>query len=192
MSDGSNAGLHRSQPEGAIRLRRLVDSLPRPIGLAGYGVEGRETLRCLLNNGVSPGDLRVFDRKMGGPEGFSAETDSTLTGVMWQGGEHWPALAACQTVVRSPGLRPDHPALAAAEKAGARMTSATRMFLAACPGPVAGVTGTLGKGTTVSLIGAALQASGIACHLGGNIGTNPLVFLPELEAHTVTVLELSS
>ncbi|MDH4249245.1 MAG: UDP-N-acetylmuramoyl-L-alanine--D-glutamate ligase, partial [Deltaproteobacteria bacterium] len=42
------------------------------------------------------------------------------------------------------------------------------------------------------LIGAALQASGIACHLGGNIGTNPLVFLPELEAHTVTVLELSS
>ncbi len=55
-----------------------------------------------------------------------------------------------------------------------------------------GVTGTVGKGTTVSLIGEALRTAGIGCHLGGNIGLNPLAFLREVAPEQVVVLELSS
>jgi UDP-N-acetylmuramoylalanine--D-glutamate ligase len=173
----------------------LVAGLEPPIALLGYGVEGRETLRFLRAHGVS--DLVVFDRAFTA-ESIAAEpalADLPAHGLSVDDGEGraWgAALAACGTVVRSPGLRPDHPALETARAAGARITSATALFLAACPGPVAGVTGTLGKGTTVSLIEAALRAAGVACHAAGNIGLNPLAFLDALTPEDVTVLELSS
>lgn len=163
-------------------------ALPRPIALVGYGVEGRETLRYLLAHGVS--DVTVFDRSLdpATPPSPSDGMDATFVSAGdWSG-----ALRNMGTVVRSPGVRPDHPALEAARNAETRITSATALFLEACPGPVIGVTGTLGKGTTVSLIEAALNAEGIPCRVGGNIGTNPLAFLADLDRKTVSVLELSS
>jgi len=166
----------------------LVAELPRPVGIVGYGVEGRASLRFLRAHGVE--ELAVFDRAL---TPAAADEDPALADLPVHGEGDWrTALAACGTVVRSPGVRPDQPALAAARVAGARITSATALFLAACPGPVAGVTGTLGKGTTVSLIEAALLRAGVPCRAAGNIGLNPLAVLDELTPETVTVLELSS
>ena len=174
--------------------REMAESLPTPVALLGLGVEGRETLAFLQRQGVT--SLHLFDQAFspGGAlsaEGFTGLPCHGAEGPGWQG-EWEAALAQCRTIVRSPGIRPDVPWLAAARAAGARVTSATRLFLAACPGPVAGVTGTLGKGTTVAMIEAALRASGLPCHSGGNIGTNPLSFLENLTAEDRTVLELSS
>lgn len=171
------------------RLPELIGGLPRPVALAGFGVEGRETLAFLLSHGVR--EVEVYDRSW--PQGGAPEDAGSFPGVRFHGDGDWAAsLARAGTAVRSPGVRPDHPGLLAALAAGTRVTSATELFLAACPGPVVGVTGTLGKGTTVSLIEAALSRAGVPCRSGGNIGLNPLAFLAGLTPETVTVLELSS
>ncbi|MBI4081278.1 MAG: UDP-N-acetylmuramoyl-L-alanine--D-glutamate ligase [Candidatus Lambdaproteobacteria bacterium] len=177
---------------GSLVTSALVAGLPRPVGLIGYGVEGRETLRWLAAHGLR--EALLFDRAVGaGPPPELVAELPPLERVAWYGERDFMAhLPRCGTVVRSPGVRPDQPWLAAARAAGARITSATSLFLAACPGPVAGVTGTLGKGTASTLIAEALRASGMACRLGGNIGTNPLAFLDELDPGTAVVLELSS
>jgi UDP-N-acetylmuramoylalanine--D-glutamate ligase len=57
---------------------------------------------------------------------------------------------------------------------------------------VIGVTGTAGKSTTASMIHAALQASGLTAHLGGNVGGSLLSSLDSINASDVVVLELSS
>jgi len=168
-----------------MNARELAASLAEPIGLAGYGVEGRDSLRFLRAHGVQ--GIRVFDRDL------AAAPPPELAGLPIHGDSAWlRELPRCRTVIRSPGIRPDHPALQAARAAGARVTSATALFLAACPGPVVGVTGTLGKGTTATLIHEALRAAGLTSHLGGNIGLNPLAFLDELLPGEPVVLELSS
>ncbi len=183
----------------------LAGSLREPLALVGFGVEGRETLRFLRRHGVSgtpgktaPGKIVIFDHAL---DAARAGSDPGLKGFAIHGKEEdgedgeagWgEAMVACKTVVRSPGVRPDHPAIVAARKAGARITSATELFLEASPGAVVGVTGTLGKGTTVSLIVSALNAAGVPARGGGNIGINPLAFLEELTPESVTVLELSS
>jgi UDP-N-acetylmuramoylalanine--D-glutamate ligase len=165
----------------------LLAALKPPIAIAGMGVEGRDTFRFLRAQGVTA--LRVFDRELAAqPPPELAEARIPVFGDA-----DWLAqLPQCGTVFRSPGIRPDHPALQAARAAGARITSATTLFLTACPSPVIGVTGTLGKGTTATLIHEALRAVGIPSRLAGNIGLNPLAFLADVQPNEPVVLELSS
>lgn len=64
-----------------------------------------------------------------------------------------------------------------------------------CPVPVLAVTGTSGKTTTVSLIGAMLEQAGVKAFVGGNIGTPLSSFLLQEQiapAAQVAVLEVSS
>ncbi|MDH5751798.1 MAG: UDP-N-acetylmuramoyl-L-alanine--D-glutamate ligase [Deltaproteobacteria bacterium] len=177
--------MHRTDtPE---HVKRLLESLRPPLALAGFGVEGRETLRFLLEMGWPPEALGVYDRRL-----EAEPPEDVPAGVRVHGPGREEELGGYGTVLRSPGLRPDHPALLAAREAGADISSATRLFLAAHPGLTVGVTGTLGKGTTVTLTGRALEALGRSCRLGGNIGVNPLTFLAGMTARSVAVLELSS
>lgn len=169
-------------------LPQVLAELPRPIGLLGFGEEGKATLAFLRAQNV--GSVHIYDRSERAGDGVEPgllEGATSHLGESYLGG-----LDECRTLIRSPGIRPDLPELARARAAGARVTSAVRLFLAACPGRVIGVTGTLGKGTTVALIGAALEAAGVHHRLGGNLGTNPLLFLDQVRPADVSVLELSS
>jgi UDP-N-acetylmuramoylalanine--D-glutamate ligase len=179
----------KSGPDTAAPLKRAVAELARPIALVGFGVEGRETLRFLREHGAR--EVHVFDQALEGDD--CRVLNAEFEGAEFFGAGDWAEpLSACRTVFRSPGVRPDLPALEAARKAGAMVTSATALFLELCPGRTVGVTGTVGKGTAASLISEALRAAGISCRLGGNIGLNPLAFLGEMGAGEVAVLELSS
>lgn len=60
------------------------------------------------------------------------------------------------------------------------------------PTQVIGVTGTSGKSTTVSMIHAGLEASGIRSHVGGNIGGSLLQSIGDIDENDIVVLELSS
>ncbi len=57
---------------------------------------------------------------------------------------------------------------------------------------IIGVTGTSGKSTTVSMIHAALQASGVRSHLGGNMGGSLLQSMNDIQENDTVILELSS
>jgi UDP-N-acetylmuramoylalanine--D-glutamate ligase len=156
--------------------------LVEPVAVLGVGVEGRATIDYLLSLGLD--NITALDRNIieGLPEKIS---------TIW-GDDHLEGLDRFATIFRSPGIRPDHPALVHARNSGALVTSAISYFLEHCPATVLGVTGTVGKGTTASLIARLLEAAGFRVFLGGNIGSSPLVFLNEVEPNDKVVLEISS
>jgi UDP-N-acetylmuramoylalanine--D-glutamate ligase len=96
-------------------------------------------------------------------------------------------------VVRNPGVRRDSPYLAAARAAGARVEMEITWFFRACPGKIAGITGTRGKSTTTMLLHAILTAAGMQPLLGGNLGRiETLTLLPEISPDRWVVLELGN
>jgi UDP-N-acetylmuramoylalanine--D-glutamate ligase len=156
--------------------------LDEPIAVFGVGVEGVSTISYLLSHGATR--VTALDAKGAG---------GLPPGVEVRSGDGYDRdLGRFATVFRSPGIRPDHPALAEARARGTVITSALSLFLSRCPSPVIGVTGTLGKGTACSLATACLEAAGLSAHLGGNIGKNPLDFLDTVRADHRVVLEISS
>jgi UDP-N-acetylmuramoylalanine--D-glutamate ligase len=102
------------------------------------------------------------------------------------------AVAGADLVILSPGVPAD---TAVAEAARARHIPVigdlelASWFLR---GPVIGITGSNGKTTTTALTGHILAASGIACQVGGNIGTPPCAMVAASREDQWNVLELSS
>ncbi len=97
-----------------------------------------------------------------------------------------------EVLVRSPGIRPDTPAILRAMAGGAHMTSELRLFSEACPAPVYAVTGSDGKTTTATLAARMLEAAGETTHLGGNIGLSLLDRVDMIQPTDRVVLEVSS
>lgn len=95
-------------------------------------------------------------------------------------------------VVRSPGVRPDHPFVQLLLSNGSTLTSTTKIFFDLCPCPIIGVTGTKGKGTTSTIIYEMLKAENKKVYLAGNIGTPTFDILDQLNSQSLVVLELSS
>lgn len=95
-------------------------------------------------------------------------------------------------VVRNPAVPPDAPLLREAREAGIPIEMEMTLFLAACPAPVIGVTGTKGKTTTALWIGHVLRQWKPETVVAGNMGISALDALPEITPQTPVVLELSS
>lgn len=165
--------LHKS------RLRGLSAAL------FGFGRAGRAAADFLLDAGalVTVCDEREIDPAAAAP--FSARGARFVTGP-------FPTDVGADLVVRSPGLRPDCPAILAAVAAGGRLTSETELFLANTRALTVGVTGSDGKTTTATLTAALFRAAGRRTFLGGNVGTPLLPVAESMTPDDVAVLELSS
>ena len=100
--------------------------------------------------------------------------------------------AGSDLVVVNPGVPPESPALAAAQRCGARLDTEINLLLRLCPAPVAAVTGTNGKSTTVALLGEMLRQTGRKTWVGGNLGGSLLPQVDEIAAGDIVVLEISS
>jgi len=89
---------------------------------------------------------------------------------------------------------PQNAPVRAAVARGIPLWSLTRLCFEVHPGPVLGVTGTNGKFTVVTLLGAMLEAAGIPAVVSGNDRTHvPAVYaLERLTPQTWLVLELSN
>jgi len=110
-----------------------------------------------------------------------------------EGGHTERLLSGADAVVLSPGVPTDHPIVSAARSAGLLDLSELDLAFTQVGGiPVIAVTGTNGKGTTVSLIDRILRHVGRAPCLGGNIGTPFVSLLSNLASCDVVVLEVSS
>ncbi len=93
-------------------------------------------------------------------------------------------------IVLSPGVALSTSEIQAALQRGVTVLGDIELFAQAVDKPVLAVTGSNGKSTVTTLLGAMAQASGISAGVGGNLGTPALALLnPTQQCY---ILELSS
>lgn len=164
-----------------LRGRRAV--------VLGLGLSNLPVVRYLLERGA---EVTAADRKTAEELGPRYEQLAGMGVRLVLGPEYLGALQGQDLAFLTPGLRRDLPELEAARRAGVRFGSEMGLFLAACPAPVIGITGTAGKTTTTTLAGLMLKASRAGVWVGGNIGRPLLPEAGRIRPDDLVVLELSS
>ena len=160
-----------------FRPTGFADLAGKRVGVFGYGVEGRATVRRL--RGVS--ELVVVDDASGlGPEVL----------VTKEGG--LDALLRCDVVLKSPGIPRRRADVLDLELHGVAVTSALNLWLQETDrARVVALTGTKGKSTTTALVTFFLHCMGEDALRLGNIGQPP--YDPALDTSKGwLVLEVSS
>jgi len=159
--------------------------------LVGLGLHegGTGVVRYLVGAGAN---VTVTDRR---DADMLAPSLTALEGLPVQyrlGGHEGITVADYDLVVRNPAVPADALLLAAARAAGVPIEMEMTLFLAACPAPVIGVTGTKGKTTVTTWIGHVLRQWKPQTVVAGNMGVSALDHLPQITADTPVALELSS
>ena len=167
--------------------QRMKQNLASPVGILGFGVEGKSTLNYLVRKGIK--DIVIMDKN---PVELP-ELPVDVKVKTFNGEKYMDGLKDCVTVVRSAGVYPMQQELFHFQMNGGVITSQIEIFLAENHSKsVVGITGTLGKGSTVSMIRHALNACKIPCVIGGNFGVPALDLLADDSPDRVSILELSS
>lgn len=154
------------------------------VAVLGFGRSGRNVTEYLLSLGITP---TVYT---GNPVAEDIQQRYTANGVRFTA--PWPEVLAEDILMRSPGIRPDLPAIRRACARGAHLSGECDLFLDLCPSTVIGVTGSDGKTTTANMVAALLRAAGHRVLLGGNNGGALLPHLHSLTTADFAVVELSS
>jgi len=153
-------------------IRSLIDPSPLRraeslrIGLLGYGAAGRAVSRLLARHG----------HRMCISEEGTVSLEADLAGAEVESGGHTLAfLKDCELVVVSPGVAPDHPILAGLHRLGIPVMSELEVAYqirdqSGVATPLIGVTGTIGKRTTVELLQRLFRSVGKDIVIGGNRG----------------------
>lgn len=158
------------------------------VAILGFGVEGQDAARYFINQGST---VTILDKKL------KEELDTKdLDGLAltWICGPNYleAGLEEFDIVVRSPGFYRYLPEIVEAEKAGAKITSNTKLFFLESEANIIGVTGTKGKGSTARMLQAALESAGYKVLLLGNIGEPMLDRIDDADTFDWVILELSS
>ena len=157
-----------------------------PVMILGLGETGYACAGLLRDEGI---DFAVADTRDVPPMASKLRQEMPEVQVH-AGGLHAGVFASCQEVVVSPGIDPELPLLRQLRQQGVHMLSEIDLFKRYCQVPVAGVTGTNGKSTVVSLLAAMARQAGINSVAGGNLGPPAVSLLrPERQLY---LLELSS
>lgn len=155
--------------------RKLEGTKVVVVGMARSGVAA---IRLLRQNGAR---VRAVDEKpMGEIEGVTVEPQTVA------------AFRDAELVVISPGVPADLHLLAPLRARGVPVIGELELAAPFLEGQNIGITGTNGKTTTTALTGHILRESGIACQVGGNIGTAPAEMVETSRPGQWNVLELSS
>ncbi len=145
------------------------------VGMARSGVAA---IRLLRQHGAL---VRAVDEKpMGEVEGVTIEAQTEAP------------FRDAELVVISPGVPADLDLLAPVRARGVPVIGELELAAPFLKGPTIGITGTNGKTTTTALTGHILRESGVACQVGGNIGTAPAEMVDSSRPDQWNVLELSS
>lgn len=160
----------------------------KSVGVVGIGISNKPIIEMLCSMGVQ---VYAFDKRS---EEQLGELGIALKeqGVVLFCGEDYMDHLCGDWIIKTPGMRFDHPALEAARNRGSIITSEMELFFEYCPCPIIAVTGSDGKTTTTSLIYEMLSRTEKKVHLGGNIGFPLFCRLGEISEEDLVVAELSS
>src|ERR1700678_3353774 len=156
-------------------MRKLEGTRVVVVGMARSGVAA---IRLLRQHGAI---VRAVDEK----------PKSEIEGVIVEA-QTEAAFRDAELVVISPGVPADLDVLASVRARGVPVIGELELAAPFLEGPTIGITGSNGKTTTTALTGHILRESGIACQVGGNIGTAPAQMVESSRADQWNVLELSS
>ena len=154
----------------------------------GLGVTGYSVVRYLLARGLS---VSVMDSRAE-PALAKRLAEEFPKVKCYYGGFDGVLLSAQSLIVLSPGIALNEPAVRQAKQAGAEIVGDIELFLQENQQPVIAITGSNGKSTVTSLVGAMCAESGMNPLIAGNIGLPVLDALTEGTQYNVAVLELSS
>lgn len=172
-----------------MRLEEYLNDLKdKRVLVLGVGVSNRPLVRLLAERGIAVTACDKTPREKLDAEVLALERQ----GVTLKTGETYLDDLAGDVVFRTPGIRPDVPALKKLAAQGAAITSEMEAFFAVCPCPIIAVTGSDGKTTTTTLIAEILQHAGKRVWIGGNIGQPLLAQAGEMTEDDMAVVELSS
>ncbi len=156
--------------------------------ILGIGTTGRSCVRFLQSRGRA---LTAFDSVMDDDQAAAFRRE--FPRVALYGGEFdADRLSRFSSLIVSPGISLDQPAIRRALASGVELTSDIDLFLSEVDQPVVAITGSNGKTTVTTLVGKMAEASGLRAAVGGNIGTPVLDFLAPGQSWDLFVLELSS
>lgn len=157
----------------------------RHIGIWGFGKEGRATYAFIAER--HPG-VRIT--VLGDAAAAPADMPAGATYLGAQDGLAALVAGSFDLVVKSPGITPLRPEIAAAKARGTQFTSSTNLWFAyRRRGKVIGITGTKGKSTAASFAACLIANAGHDVRLLGNVGTAAIA---DDGGRDATVLELSS
>lgn len=171
------------EPLSALEGRRVT---VMGLGLFGGG-QGVTQFLCRYGARVTVTDKRS-------PE-VLAPTLAELEGlpVRYVLGEHREEdFTETDLVIPSPAVPRDAPHLQLARKRGVPLETEMNLFFKFCRGKICGITGSNGKTTTTSLVGAMAAEEWPGVRVGGNLGKSLLPDVEAIRPEEWVVLELSS
>lgn len=155
--------------------------------VVGLGATGLSCARFLRRRGV---EVAVVDSREQPPA--LADMQRELPDVaLFTGGFDAEVFGRAERILVSPGVSLQQPLLVAAQQRGVEVIGDIELFARTVQAPVIAITGSNGKSTVTTLLGAMAQQAGIDVRVGGNLGTPALDLVGEREPD-LYVLELSS
>lgn len=165
----------------------LTDKRVTVVGLGRFG-GGIGVTRWLAKLGAK---VTVSDKASGDELSDSIRKLEGLDVALHLGSHDEKDFLDTDLLIVSPAIPKDVPQLKSALSRDVAWTTEINLFLQRCTAPIVGVTGTVGKSTTTSMLGQILSQK-FTTHVGGNIGLSLLESLDEIAPSHVVVLELSS
>ncbi len=161
----------------------------KKIAVIGLGKSGFAAAKFLLSQKAR---VRATDGSEKQPVLENASYLRSVGVDVETGGHTQDFLEDVEMIVTSPGVPKDSLPLAYAKKKKIPVISEIELASFFCQGLVIAVTGSNGKTTTCNLIHRVLTDCGRKSVLCGNVGFSFLEAIPQIEADSVVVLELSS
>lgn len=154
--------------------------------IVGLGKTGLSCARYLSARGVP---VAITDSR-NDPPGLNELRQELPDIALFLGGFDPAAFAVAEQLVVSPGVPMSEPLIQQAVARGVPVIGDIELFARAAKAPVVAITGSNGKSTVTTLLGAMLRDAGVKAAVGGNLGDPALSLLHD--AVELYVLELSS
>ncbi|MGH8400079.1 MAG: UDP-N-acetylmuramoyl-L-alanine--D-glutamate ligase [Gammaproteobacteria bacterium] len=155
--------------------------------IVGLGKTGLSCARFLAARGV---EIAVTDSREH-PPGLKELRNEMPDTAVFVGGFSEAALQHADQLIVSPGIAVSTPFVIKARAMGLPVLGDIELFAHYARAPVVAITGSNGKSTVTTLVGAMAEQAGREVRVGGNLGTPALDLIRESEPD-LYVLELSS